>query len=163
MLPSEGANVLSFDAVFDSGNTSNPATITVLHVPGYDADGDGIIDADEGADDVDHDGVPNWRDLDSDGDGYGDAAELAAGGNAADPASIPGSGGEGEGEGEGEFPVYCPVVCASTCESEGFDAGVEAALAAVYAYKGWEPDTEDGDENGIIDAAQMRLLDAILI
>ncbi len=105
----EGANVLSFEALFDSGNTSNPATITVLRVPGYDADGDGIIDADEGADDVDGDGIPNWRDLDSDGDGYDDAVELAAGSDPYDAASVPGTGGEGEGEGEMEPGILVTI------------------------------------------------------
>lgn len=152
-----GANVLSFDAIFDSGNVSNPATITVLHVEGYDADGDGIIDTDEGPGDVDSDGVPNWLDLDSDADGYSDAEELNAGSDPYDASSIPG-GGPGGGGGT----VYCPVPCETTCASTGLDFGVEAALETVYTFKGWNPDTEDGDENGILDAAQMRLLDAIL-
>jgi hypothetical protein len=44
-----------------------------------DVDGDGISDADEGrADNVDsdHDGIPDYRDLDSDGDGIADAIEA---------------------------------------------------------------------------------------
>jgi len=49
-------------------------------IPNYldtDSDGDGIPDADEGTDDPDGDGVPNYLDLDSDGDGLADADEGA--------------------------------------------------------------------------------------
>ena len=40
-----------------------------------DADGDGLTDIIEGADDIDGDGVPNHLDCDSDGDGVSDCAE----------------------------------------------------------------------------------------
>ena len=48
-------------------------------VPIVDGDGDGISDAHEGAAaqiDTDRDGTPDYRDLDSDGDSLGDAAEA---------------------------------------------------------------------------------------
>jgi hypothetical protein len=51
-------------------NGSNPTT--------NDTDGDGILDPNEtnnGNYDVDGDGIPNWRDLDSDGDGLNDTVE----------------------------------------------------------------------------------------
>lgn len=41
-----------------------------------DTDGDGITDDDEGTGDVDMDGTPNFRDLDSDGDNIPDAVEA---------------------------------------------------------------------------------------
>ena len=40
-----------------------------------DDDNDGILDATEGNDDTDNDGIPNRLDLDSDGDGCSDAIE----------------------------------------------------------------------------------------
>ena len=43
-----------------------------------DDDNDGILDATEGNDDTDGDGIPNRLDLDSDGDGCSDAIEGAA-------------------------------------------------------------------------------------
>jgi hypothetical protein len=43
--------------------------------PDGDADGDGILNGDEGADDPDHDGTPNYLDEDSDNDGAYDAIE----------------------------------------------------------------------------------------
>ena len=44
--------------------------------PAPDSDGDGISDSDEGEDDLDHDGTPNYLDDDSDGDGISDAEEA---------------------------------------------------------------------------------------
>ncbi|MGC9084553.1 MAG: thrombospondin type 3 repeat-containing protein, partial [Anaerolineae bacterium] len=47
-------------------------------LPNYldaDSDGDGIPDAVEGTGDVDNDGLPNYLDRDSDGDGKPDAVE----------------------------------------------------------------------------------------
>ena len=56
-----------------------------------DLDGDGILDIDEGNDDVDGDGIPNALDLDSDGDGISDAKELIEGTN---PYAAPGTNAE---------------------------------------------------------------------
>ncbi len=47
-------------------------TITVLPI---DTDGDGITDAEEGTEDTDGDGTPNYLDEDADGDGIPDAEE----------------------------------------------------------------------------------------
>ena len=47
-----------------------PAAMT-----GFDGDTDGIADLDEGPDDADDDGTPNYLDLDSDGDGIPDITE----------------------------------------------------------------------------------------
>ena len=41
-----------------------------------DDDNDGILDVDEGSEDLDDDGIPNWFDLDSDGDGCNDVIEA---------------------------------------------------------------------------------------
>ncbi len=56
-----------------------PSDLDEDGVPDYrddDTDGDGIADATEGAGDTDGDGVPNYRDLDSDNDGLPDAMET---------------------------------------------------------------------------------------
>jgi len=50
-----------------------------------DADGDTIIDGEEGAEDADGDGVPNYMDSDSDGDGIPDAREAGDD----DPMTLP--------------------------------------------------------------------------
>merc|ERR1712000_520868 len=42
-----------------------------------DSDGDGIPDADEGSDDSDGDGIPDYIDEDSDGDGIDDSEEAS--------------------------------------------------------------------------------------
>ena len=41
-----------------------------------DDDNDGILDLDEGSEDIDNDGIPNYFDLDSDGDGCSDVIEA---------------------------------------------------------------------------------------
>jgi gliding motility-associated-like protein len=55
-----------------------------------DDDNDGILDIDEGTDDLDQDGLPNNRDLDSDNDGIPDIIE--AGGSDPDGDGFPGTG-----------------------------------------------------------------------
>ena len=70
-----GANAFSAAAVDAAGNESGPASITITYDPDNDADGDGIVDADEGTDDPDGDTVPNYLETDSDGDGLLDADE----------------------------------------------------------------------------------------
>lgn len=55
------------------------AAEAVAYDPELDQDGDGILDIDEGQEDLDGDGVPNYLDLDSDGDGVPDAVEAAMG------------------------------------------------------------------------------------
>jgi len=54
-----------------------------------DSDGDGLLDADEGLDDVDLDGTPNYLDLDSDNDGCSDRDETDYGSNPYDAEDSP--------------------------------------------------------------------------
>ena len=61
-----------------------PATLPTG--PAVDTDGDTILDSVEGIEDVDGDGIPNFLDLNSDGDGYSDLEETIAGTNPYDPA-----------------------------------------------------------------------------
>ncbi|HPO15656.1 MAG TPA: CehA/McbA family metallohydrolase, partial [Candidatus Hydrogenedentes bacterium] len=73
-------------------------------------------------------------------------------------------GGEGEGEGEGEDEFPCITPCTMICGSNGIAAGVADALTAVYgtASLALDPNTHDGDGNGMVDLAQCQLLDLIL-
>ena len=57
-----------------------------------DADGDGIDDITEGIGDIDGDGIPNYLDLDSDGDGWSDGDEVQAGSDPYDFDSVPFAG-----------------------------------------------------------------------
>lgn len=70
-----GAQVLRFVAFDEALNASQEATIVVTYNPYLDSDGDGIVDADEGDEDADNDGIPNWLDEDSDNDGLRDVDE----------------------------------------------------------------------------------------
>ncbi|HPO12832.1 MAG TPA: hypothetical protein PLI09_05260 [Candidatus Hydrogenedentes bacterium] len=66
-------------------------------------------------------------------------------------------------EGEGE-PVECPVPCTAECAGTGMNAGSANALIDLYANSplGLDPNTEDADQNGMIDLAHVQLLDLIL-
>jgi DNA-binding beta-propeller fold protein YncE len=55
----------------------------------HDADFDGMSNLAEGTEDLDGDGVPNYSDPDSDGDGASDAVELSAGTDPFDPQQAP--------------------------------------------------------------------------
>ncbi len=59
-------------------SSTEPDTTGVLQsdISSADTDGDGISDDEEGTDDIDGDGVPNYLDLDSDGDSISDAHEY---------------------------------------------------------------------------------------
>jgi len=61
-----------------------------------DADGDTIIDLHDGSEDLDGDGVPNLRDLDSDGDSIGDLIEAGD----SDPYTMP---TDSDGDGLADF------------------------------------------------------------
>jgi hypothetical protein len=80
---------LMYTAVDEAGNESEPTVIEINYVPDNDEDGDGILDSDEGLDDVDGDGLPNWLDLDSDGDEWSDSEEVARGTDPYDPDDTP--------------------------------------------------------------------------
>ncbi len=70
---------------------------------------------------------------------------------------------EGEGGNEGEA-VDCPLPCSAVCVSPGINAGAAGALTDLYTTSalGFDPNTQDGDMNGIIDLAHVQLLDLIL-
>ncbi|MCP4645667.1 MAG: hypothetical protein GY851_34800, partial [bacterium] len=82
---------LTVIAVDGEGNESDPTEITITHDLSHDSDGDGILDADEGAADTDLDGTPNYLDLDSDGDGASDEEEAVTGTDPYDDTSDPSS------------------------------------------------------------------------
>jgi len=79
---STGSNVISFSAY---ASTEQPFTVVVSD---GDFDGDGLSDVNEGAADVDGDGLGNFEDLDSDGDGQLDASEALAGTDPFDPNDL---------------------------------------------------------------------------
>jgi len=54
-----------------------------------DQDEDGLLDVDEGVGDPDDDGLPNYLDTDSDGDGVADSLETRFGYNPSDGANTP--------------------------------------------------------------------------
>jgi len=58
---------------------SRSITIVLSLSAHTDSDGDGVVDADEGADDPDGDDIPNYLDTDSDGDGVSDSVERGLG------------------------------------------------------------------------------------
>ncbi len=102
-------------------------------------------------------------------EGEGEGAAEGEGEGAAEGEGEGAAEGEGEGEGavegEGEGEeVVCPAECTAECSSGGISGGVANALAAIYVLPtvGQDPQVADGDENGIIDLAQMQLLDLIL-
>lgn len=70
------------DSIEVGGDPANPldtdgdGTIDALD---NDSDGDGILDIEEGTDDLDEDGLPNYLDKDSDGDGILDSVECEGG------------------------------------------------------------------------------------
>lgn len=78
-----------------------------------DDDGDTICNRDEGASDIDGDGIPNHEDLDSDGDGIPDATEAGD----ADPSTPP---PDTDGDGVPDFldPADPPIM-----DAGNFDAG----------------------------------------
>ncbi|MFC1736093.1 PKD domain-containing protein [Candidatus Hydrogenedentota bacterium] len=85
----DGVNDISVVAVDAAGNSSAPDSITITYNDAYDTDGDGISDMDEGSDDIDNDGIPNYADTDSDGDSYDDDVEVEAGSDPYDFNDVP--------------------------------------------------------------------------
>lgn len=56
-----------------------PVSIDWIHTSGGDYDRDGIADMVEGTGDIDQDGLPNYQDVDRDGDGVSDTEETRRG------------------------------------------------------------------------------------
>ncbi len=54
----------------------NPGNLMQSDVTMTDTDNDGVSDVDEGTGDIDGDGIPNYLDLDSDGDAISDSHEY---------------------------------------------------------------------------------------
>lgn len=84
-----GATPLSFTARDAIGNVSSTATIILTYDALSDADGDTLLDSDEGEADVDNDGIPNYLDTDSDGDDVSDFDETQLGTDPYDANSVP--------------------------------------------------------------------------
>ena len=79
------ALLITSSYVCDQDTTTAGAVLTVLpdndednvqDIYDLDDDNDGILDTEEGMDDIDLDGIPNQFDLDSDGDGCKDVIEA---------------------------------------------------------------------------------------
>jgi gliding motility-associated-like protein len=65
----------SSDPVYDGINPDDVNVVNINMMSVNDTDGDGISDQDEGTDDIDNDGKPNYNDTDSDGDDIPDRTE----------------------------------------------------------------------------------------
>ena len=90
-------------------------------IPDYldpDSDGDGILDAEEGMADADSDGIPNYLDLDSDGDGVPDAAEGV---------------GDVDGDGDSNYVDR-------DADGDGVEDGVEQTFGRDYTDPGDTPE-----------------------
>jgi len=81
------ASVLSVTVVDMLGFQSAAATVTITYDTENDADRDGILDREEGQDDPDEDGLDNYIDSDSDGDGVYDITEAGLGTDPYDTAN----------------------------------------------------------------------------
>ena len=84
----------------------------------FDDDNDGINTVDEGTDDLDEDGIPNYLDSDSDGDGVADAAERADHDGDGIPDYLQ-DGGDGIGSSSNAKPNY-----GFGCNTSGAPIGV---------------------------------------
>jgi len=70
----DGEGCATVDVSFDEATTHEEFQAPALD-PVLDTDGDGLSDAFEGSEDVDEDGLPNFRDEDSDNDGIPDSED----------------------------------------------------------------------------------------
>ena len=99
-----------------------------------DADGDNISNENEGLADVDADGIPNWEDLDSDGDGLPDAAEAGD-----DDCTTPPIDTDGDG-----FPDFLDN-----------DSDDDGAADAEERRAGSDPRLRDTDGDGVGDLEEI--------
>lgn len=74
-----GARLYRLTAFDSSLNASNPTEIALTYNPYFDTDADGALDTEEGREDTDGDGKPDYADTDSDNDGVPDEWERANG------------------------------------------------------------------------------------
>ena len=74
-----------FDLIDRKAPEDRPS-VSLPDGPVIDTDGDTIPDSEEGLDDIDGDGIPNFLDLNSDGDAYSDLEETIAGTDPYEPA-----------------------------------------------------------------------------
>lgn len=83
-VDSDGDGIPDTDEAFDGNGNGVPDVVPA----GTDADGDGLDDAFDGVPpaepNTDSEGAPNWRDVDSDGDGITDSVECPAPASCAD-------------------------------------------------------------------------------
>jgi len=143
-----GAQVFEVVALDDSLNPSDPASIVVSYIPVYDSDGDGIIDADEGTDDPDEDGIPNYLDDDSDNDGLSDGDESTLG---TDPFDAD-SDGDGMPDGYEIDHGLDPTV------DDGDDDDDDDGLTNIEEWEeGTDPQNPDTDGDGLPDGLEIEL------
>ncbi|MBI5091880.1 MAG: hypothetical protein HZB26_05470 [Candidatus Hydrogenedentes bacterium] len=155
-----GAQLFEVVAFDDSLNASAPATIVVTYIPGFDTDKDGFTDGEEGTDDPDGDGVPNYLDDDSDGDALTDSNEFRIG---SDPCN---QDTDGDGALDGfevsrgkdplsslDMPAFGDVTGDELVNAMDVQRLVNAAL------RGGAPNTlEDINGDGRIDATDVQLV-----
>ena len=130
-----------------------------------DADGDGVLDVNEGQIDSDDDGTPNWRDTDDDGDGILTRTEHVDDGGVfgqdLDRDNIPnwldldsdGDGAldtdEGTGDADGDgIPNYLDV---DDTDGPDADPDMDGLTNAQELVAGSNPNLADSDGDGILD------------
>ena len=117
----------------------NPAAYT-------DTDGDSIFDKHEGSDDPDGDGLPNWRDDDSDGDTVPDAIEAGDG----DLATLP-----FDADNDGQ-PNFLDLDSDDNCIGDGVEARLgDDGIADADTDGVADPYDLDNDGDGIPDIAEI--------
>ncbi len=128
----------SFGTACSTRGRGSGTTIDGGLVPGcdprQDSDGDGIADINEGTDDRDHDGTPNYLDIDSDGDGIDDATEHGG----ANPCARPDADMDG-----------LPDWWDDDSDNDGLSDAEERML-------GTDPFLVDTDGDGISDLGEVR-------
>jgi len=133
-IPGDDDNDGIIDSVEIGPDPANPLDSDADGVPDYqdnESDGDGIWDVMEGDADPDGDGIPNYLDLDSDGDGILDIDELPTSSLGTDSCGTPYAVIEWtHNEGNGSLEIAKPDAAMTPLLLEGKDFAIGAGLVS---------------------------------